>query len=488
MSWIDLSNHTTTQAIVLHYLEKSYPFTTWLKDAHDFGDLDGAEYTRLREALRRYRQFLRGYLSPFCRTPPEIITHIVKYATPEVEIDDFSHRSSPAPDIYCPQVTVVARLSKRFHAIVYSQPQLFSTILLRRHITCGDHQPILSVRISRLLHLSAARPLEVTIELVDRGDISPSAPSTLPLSPCSSIDMLRSKPWQTFTFLGPSYVGATAMHLFPAVDLQSWTACMTALHLCPVTSLETLLGALKSAAIPLQTLFLAAADAWETPDLNHTARLPPTLQHLHIRGSSRTVLCILQAALDVPSVSVTLVSGLDSGSATWQNTPGIKLAKPTLLLQKPIKLPRLSSFRIVDRDYWGHVGPDFLRSVILPNLDTLILSWEHSTTWFNTLYVDALNQLLAQTPTLQHVYMINVPQERSLVYSPFPECNIHWYWHRVSATEWMDVRHTVYQDSDSEFSDADSLSVASAEIECICSDEADYCPCYEPRYERYSSY
>ncbi|KAK7038863.1 hypothetical protein VNI00_010493 [Paramarasmius palmivorus] len=306
--------------------------------------------------------------------------------------------------------------------------------------------------------------------------------------------MLRTKPWVTFTYFGPSYVGAAAVtdhSLFPSPSTQSVTACLTALYLCRVTSLEKMLEALSSSAIPLEALYISAADGWETPDLTHKLQLPTSLQDLRIRGSSRTVICILRAASEVPSVSVTLVPGLDSNSATWQHSPGVKLAKPELLLQEPVALPRLSSFWVTDRDFWGHVGPDLFRSIHMPHLDTLILSWEHSSDWFNTRYLESLNQFLAQTPTIRHVYLINTPKETEthLVFSPFPECIIHRYCHRVSPMEWMEVRHATYEDSDSdEVSDTQSLSVASHGelVECTCPVDAvgGECPCYEPRYER----
>ncbi|KAK7018716.1 hypothetical protein VNI00_018309 [Paramarasmius palmivorus] len=445
----------------------------WLNHAHRYGDLSDKEYVRLRDTLREYQKGLIGRTSVFHRCPPEITTRIVKFAVPAVRLDDFNRGPYLTPIIYCPQITVIARLSRQFKVIVFSQPSLFRTIHIRRFVNCRAHSTIISARIAKLLPLSGSLPLDLTVEFISTENPNSALPSTVPVSLCSTMTVLKFKPWRSFSVLGYSYVTATVLRdarILPTpLRLTS-----VSVHFNRATSLDTFLEILTNSGIPLRYLSISSVDAWEIPDLNHGYQLPLTVTSLRVRGSSRTVLFVLQAATQVPSITVVLVSGLDSRSGNWQLTGHAHITHPNLTRQQPIMLPLLTSFRVNDQDHWGHVGPDFFRWVTLPNLTTLILVWGQSTTDLSSTYQVALNQWLDQHPTILTVHFTDFPDIEQLR-RPSPNSVFRSTISRVPMHEWMELMHSTRElDSSDQFSDTDSiatLSEASNGIihQCDCS-------------------
>ncbi|KAK7020169.1 hypothetical protein VNI00_017848 [Paramarasmius palmivorus] len=477
--------------LVKAYLEEELVRTAdapfWLNHAYIFGDLSDDNYKHLRDRLRQYRQSIQGLQSIFHRSPPEITARIVKFAVPIIRLDDFNRGPYTTPAIYCPQITILARLSRKFRAIVYSHPELFRTIHIRRLITCQRHSALLSKRIAKLLPLSASLHLDVTVEFLNNVVHSPPLPSTIPVSQCSTMTLLKFKPWRSFSVLGYSYVVATIFEnsRFLPAPLQLTSVSV---HFNRTTSLDTFLEIFTDSGIPLSYVSISAVNAWELPDLNHDYRLPPTVTTLRIRGSSRTALFVLQAGTRVPSVSVILICGLDSISGTWQMTGIANVTHPALTRQRPIRLPLLTSFHVTDKDHWGHVGPDLFQWITLPNLVALTLVWDQSTTDLNTTYEISLNQFFIRHPTVRQVSLYDFPDAETLRH-PSPNCVFRNMITRIPLQEWMDLMHrTRGDDTDSNFSFADSidtLSEASNGIihQCECSSQGlSECLCREPEY------
>ncbi|KAK7053196.1 hypothetical protein VNI00_003815 [Paramarasmius palmivorus] len=460
--------------VVKAYLEQELDRTAtapfWINHAYIYGDLSDSNYKHLRDTLRQYRRSIEGLKSIFHRSPPEITAHIVKLAVPAVRLDDFGRGPYLAPAIYCPQITIIARLSRKFRSIVFSQPNLFRTIHVRRLVTCPRHLAVLSERVSKLLSLSASLPLDVTVEFLNREIPNPPLPSTVPVSQCSTMTLLKFRPWRSFSVLGYSYVVATIFEnsrFLPApLRLTS-----VSVHFNRTTSLDTFLEIFTNSGIPLTYVSISSVDGWELPNLNHSYHLPPTVNTLRVRGSSRTALFVLQAATQVPSISVILVCGLDSGSGTWQAGGTAHTTHPHLTRHQPIRLPLPTSFHVTDKDHWGHVGPDFFHWVSLPNLTQLTLVWDQSTTDLNVFYQLSLNQFFIRHPAVLQVYLSDFPDVETLNH-PSPNCVFQNTITRVPLEEWMDLMHRARNsDSDSEFSDSmDTLSEASNGIvnQCQC--------------------
>ncbi|KAK7025571.1 hypothetical protein VNI00_015924 [Paramarasmius palmivorus] len=442
--------------VVLAALDQTHRATVWLKDAHRFGDLQEQDYVRLCDALRLYRQNLRGLIAPFNRCPPEIVVRIFKYTTPEVILDDFPRSANrPLPAFYCPQLMVLARVSRAFNSIISAHPTFFSTIRLRRRIQCGAHPPIVSERLSRLLRLSAARPLDIIIEFVDHGNYWPPMPKVVQLQPCSTIVQLKQKPWKKFLVFGASYVAAaviTDRNFFPAPIAQS----LTAIHLCILSSLDDFLETLMQCVIPLNHLSITSTqDCSEVPNLNHSMRLPDTLRHIRIEGGSRTALYLLRAATQVLSATVVLTNGLDSISGNWQINGCANHACKDRCLHSPITLPRMTTLYVSDGDYFRHVCPDLLRWINLPVLHTFALTWD-TTSHLTTIYISALNSFFDRNTSISQVLLTGTPVDRTI--RAGPQCIIRHYPAPPSSDRYSpagsDYDYNEYDESDGTLSDA----------------------------------
>ncbi|KAK7034481.1 hypothetical protein VNI00_012328 [Paramarasmius palmivorus] len=473
LPYVGTSNWHIVKAYLDEELSRTADAPYWINHAYIFGDLSDDNYKYLRDTLRQYRRSIDGLKSIFHCSPPEITARIIKFAVPTVRLDDFKRGPYLDPSIYCPQITILAQLSRKFRALVFSQPILFRTIHVRRLITCHRHSAIIGKQVARLLPLSGSLPLDVTVEFLSREVHSPPLPDTIPVSECSTMTLLRFKPWRSFSVLGYSYVVASIFNnsrsLHAPLQLTS-----VAVHFNRATSLDRFLEIFTNSGIPLYYVSISTVDSWAIPDLNHSYQLPPTVTTLRIRGSSRSVLFVLQAGTHVPSISVILVCGLDSRSGTWQVAGTAHTTQPALTRQQPIMLPLLTSFQVTDKDHWGHVGPDFLRWVRLPNLTVLTIVWDQCTMDLNAFYQLSLNQFFAQHPMILQVFLFDFPDVETLQH-PSPNCVIRNTITRVPLTEWMELMHYHRDnDSDSEFSYTDSiatLSEASNGIvnECECS-------------------
>ncbi|KAK7023417.1 hypothetical protein VNI00_016775 [Paramarasmius palmivorus] len=482
---VSVGNWKLQKAVIESELSRTFTAATWLHDAHIFGDMTDSQYTRLRNTLHRYRQNLRWLTSPFHRCPTELLVRILKYATPVVEIDaSFVQPNPPLPLLYCPQISVLSVLSRKFHALVKQHPELLSNIRLRRRINCPHHPATIPRDISNLLALTGAWPLDILVEVPDPGNYSPPIPLAVSLSICPLMEQLRTRPWRSFAFIGPSYVAAPlflARDQFPMVAPR-----ITSVHLSRVTTIAKFLEMASSSAIPLYSLSISAVDAWELPNFNDPPhQLPLTVQHLRIRGSSRTVLLVLQTAVHVPSITVSLVSGVDSRTGNWQIAGN---APATHVLQARIALPNLTSFHFADEDYWGHVGPDLFNWFDAPALTEFTFDWTKSTTYFSIDYHNSLVQFHTRNPQIHTVYMFNLPPETEALSVILPHCNFRRFTDRLPPLEHIDWRHQTYRmDSDSEEdSDSDTLSVASNGIvnECTCLLRYNYCDCHNEVYRR----
>ncbi|KAK7020767.1 hypothetical protein VNI00_017586 [Paramarasmius palmivorus] len=481
---IHIGNWKFQKPVLDSELDRTLTAAAWLRDAHVFGDMDHQQYTQLRNTLRDYRENLRWLTSPIQRCPTELILRIFKYATPEVHIEaSFASTNAPQPYIYCPQIVVLSMLSRQFHALVHSHPELFTSIQLRRRINCPNHPRTLLKSVSKLLAMTGSWSLQILVEVPNPGDYGIDVADTVPLSPCPLMQLLQSRPWRRFLFLGPSYLATTVLRTHDQLSLVN-TPAFTAIHLTRVSSLATFLKILASSNIPLETFSLSAVDSWRLPHFNNDLHdLPGTVRHLRIRGSSRTVLYVLQAARHVPSIQVILVTGVDSHTGNWQMAGN---APQTHVLQHRIPLPNLATFHYADEDYWGHVGPNLFRWFDAPNLTAFSFEWRKSTTYFNIDYHNSLVQFLTRNPTISVVYFFNTPAETAALIPAVPQCTFQRFTDRLPPLERVDWRHRCYEDSDSD-SDSDTLSVASNGIvnECQCPVGYYPCDCFDPPYVQY---
>ncbi|KAK7045789.1 hypothetical protein VNI00_007190 [Paramarasmius palmivorus] len=407
--------------------QKTVTAIFWLKHANRYRDLKASEYRPLRNILRDYLEQLNRMLNPIDGVPDEILVYIFKLAAPEIILNDYprSHRHT-RPTISCPQLRVFARVSRKFHAIVLSNPSLFSTVRLRRQARCLPHHPIAHHRIARIQSLAQSLPLDVTVEFVDKGDFNfVTMPAVVATSPCMSMDHLKTSHWRSFALEGASYLVASILedvdvlpHLPNPISLS-----LTSLQVTRLPSLESFLRILTRSTIPLQNLSITVTDdSWERPNLNHSLQLPRTISYIHIKGTSRVALCILRAAPFVANVTVTLIAGLDAVLS------GLRKRNPIhfwpLAMTTVIELSGLQTLAVEDDDNRAAAGIDFFTSITAPNL----LSWSLQYRYpfpreyqISPDYLSAMNTFLARHPSLLHVIALDAPPEINELQSPFPQ-------------------------------------------------------------------
>ncbi|KAK7037384.1 hypothetical protein VNI00_011134 [Paramarasmius palmivorus] len=293
---------------------------------------------------------------------------------------------------------------------------------------------------------------------------------------------LKSKPWRSYAIVGCSYFTISVVN---GPDIRPLFNSLTSMsiHLNIATSFDEFLRALGSSGIPLSYLSISTADSWEVPNLNHDYSLPSTLRNLRVRGSSRSTLAVLRAAEQVPSIVVILINGLDSISGTWQRTGTARTYYMALCLNEPISLPALTSFRVIDRDHWSHVGPDLFQWLDLPALTSITLEWDQGTTYFTTAYRAAFNQFLFRHPFIHRVVLYDTPPESNQLRSPSPQCIIERFTTRIPASEWTQLMNEIRANDSDASSDTDSIETLSEAsngitIECSCSSDW-VCTCRE---------
>ncbi|KAK7042936.1 hypothetical protein VNI00_008673 [Paramarasmius palmivorus] len=179
-----------------------------IRDCGGIGGLDDGEYSRLHNALVQYQQRLRSYSSPLHRCPPNVLANILEHYSPSTQVDDFCPNIyDPIPNIQCPLLTVMTRVSFRLYCEVTGNPRLFSNIRLRRKAHCGEHHPVVREHITKLLELAGSHQLHVIIEFIEPyavpSHFHPDAVKDR-ISGCPSMVQLKSKPWRAFTYLGAS--------------------------------------------------------------------------------------------------------------------------------------------------------------------------------------------------------------------------------------------------------------------------------------------
>ncbi|KAK7030285.1 hypothetical protein VNI00_014302 [Paramarasmius palmivorus] len=400
------------------------------------------EYRCLHDDLLRYRQRVEGLLSPFkleeeglpslfnpC--PSEVIVRILQYATSEIRVDDFPERvSHPIPHISCVPLTKFAVLSRRFHSLVTTTPSLFSRIRLRRHRVCHSPHPLTTHRINRLLNLAASHPLDVVpnvVEDFDADDDDDTPPERQSMSSCSHMALLRAKSWKSFTFYGDAPL-LTGLLIDPSIFPSPITLSLTTIRVMYTPSLEDLLSALAHTILPLRclTLYVPNDPNLRVPDFRipPTRKLPDTISHLDIAGSSRTALYFLSSVPHLLSASIILTSGRHSDSGNWKYDG--PFAPEERRLHRPVIMPALTSMVVTDDDGWGTIVPDFFRWVTTPVLDQLELRWV-AVRELPFAYLDSLNAFFSRTPLLRRVHLFDTPYRVNSLNSLPADCSAQWF-------------------------------------------------------------
>ncbi|KAK7014723.1 hypothetical protein VNI00_019311 [Paramarasmius palmivorus] len=445
-----------------------------LKEMHDSGHLgntDYTEYCRLRDTVVLYQQRLRSHLSPLYQCPPNVLSEILEFYSPAVQVDDSPTRPHrcPIPSIRCPLLTVISRVSFTLYCEVVNNPRLFSTIHLRRNAYCTEHHhPIVSQRIAKLLELAGAHDLHVIVEFVD-----PSLHSTdvlARISSCPSLKHLQSRPWRALTCIGSSSGWIAALHIDPASFPQPITHSLTILELKNITRLPRFLAILKK-NITLQYLTIRLSlDTRDLNDYTDSVTLPATLKHLDLTCGSQTALFLLESATSLPSASVTL-------TAVPRHTHlFLPEAFEQMKLWHPLTFQGLRSLEVTDTDGNGDEVTFFFPSFNCPDLENLVIHCNPTFGAMSKEYSLSIHSFLARQRSLREVNIFNAPYRGEYISSTSVDVK-----HRFTYGEPETMDQAPPDDLGSDI----YSGVPIEDIQCTCSKPKQFCPCVLRRLEEY---